>query len=96
MSDNYAPFIHTFTDRFADDAQVVVSYRLRRPTPAQASRVQKNLLKDPVLAMRNLCVDLVHEEDKNGMVDDFTKYPGLSTTIGGAVLKAVGFGDLGN
>ena len=87
---------HSFEDLFDGGKSVQVSYRLKRPTPQQVARVQKTILKDSSMAMRNLCLDLVHEDDRAAMQSDFDKYPGLPATIGGAVLKSVGFGDLGN
>ena len=91
----YVEFKHGFEDRF-NGGDVEVCYRFRRPTPQEMARAQKSVLKDSGQAMRNLCLDLVHPEDKDRMVKEFEEWPGLPTTMGTAIFQSVGVGNLGN
>lgn len=87
---------HTFVDKFKGPDEVSLGFRFRRPTPQQAERAQKTLMKKTGLAMRTLCLECCHAEDKERLAASLEEYPGLATTFGGALLSCIGYGDLGN
>lgn len=91
----YAELQHDFYDTFAGQ-DVTVSARFKRPSPQQADRAQKEMLKSPARAFSNLCMAVAHPEDKDQLTADLKAYPGIGSTFGGALLKASGFADLGN
>jgi hypothetical protein len=89
------PFAHTWTDPWTEE-EVSVSYRFARPTPAQIKRMQATASKNPTAAARNLILDVIHADDREAFMRESESYPGLVTTMGGALIKAVGLADLGN
>ena len=91
----YKKFTHEVFDPFAE-REVSISWRFRKPSAKETERCQKQMTKSPVLALKNLCADAVHPDDKQAMTDMFSEYSGLPTTFGGALLKACGYADLGN
>lgn len=95
VTGEYTPLSHTFFDRFKR-TDVECSYRFRRPTTQMASRAQKRMLKQPIPALKDLCLECVHVDDNKVLLDAGRDYPGLFGTFGGALLSSIGFGDLGN
>lgn len=91
----YKELAHTFSDVFTGK-EVTVSVRFKRPGVQSANRAQKGMMKSPSAAFRTLCVDAVHPEDKQKMGEAFDRFPGLASTFGNELLKALGFGELGN
>lgn len=91
----YAEFNHSFNDPF-EKKDMQFTYRFKRPSVMEASRAQSTMMKKPVEALKTLCTDCVHPDDKNKMLEDFKIYAGLNTTFGGALLTSAGFGELGN
>jgi hypothetical protein len=91
----YKPFAHEVYDPFAE-REVSISLRFCKPSAKATERCQKQMGKSPVMALKNLCAESVHPEDKAKMADLFGEYSGLPTTFGGALLKACGYADLGN
>lgn len=91
----YKEFTHDFFDEFSEK-DVSVSIRFRQPGAPAADRAQKQMMKSPGRALRNLCTGAVHPDDKSKMTQTFDEWPGLASTFGGALLKSCGFGDLGN
>lgn len=91
----YKTFTHDFFNAFTEQ-DVSVSVRFTQPGPKSTERAQKQMMKSPNMAMKNLCVGAVHPDDKTRMEEAFASFPGLASTFGGALLKACGFGDLGN
>lgn len=94
-SRKFVPFAHTWTDPWTEE-EVSVSYRLARPTPAQIKRMQATASKNATAAARNLILDVIHADDREAFMCESESYPGLVTTMGGALIKAVGLADLGN
>ena len=91
----YQEFSHEFFDTFKSD-DVSVAVRFTKPKPQATERAQKQMMKSPNLALKNLCLSAVHPDDKEKMQEVFKEYSGLASTFGGALLKACGFGELGN
>lgn len=94
-SRKFVPFDHSWTDPWTGE-EVSVSYRLARPTPAQIKRMQATASKNATSAARNLILDVIHADDREVFMRESESYPGLVTTMGGALIKAVGLADLGN
>jgi hypothetical protein len=92
---SYKEFKHDVYDPFTEK-DVSVCLRFAKPAGKDTERAQKQMMKSPGLALKNLCASAVHPDDKAEMTEKFAEYPGLSSTFGGALLKACGFGDLGN
>lgn len=93
--DGFKEFRHAFFDSFTEK-DIEVCYRFKRPTPQDAERAQKRMFKSPGQALRDMCTSVVHPDDKEKMMNDFKDYPGLPSTLGTALLKSIGFADLGN
>lgn len=91
----YKEYKHEFYDDF-EEKDVKVAYRFSRPTSAAAGRAQKEMQKAPSRGLNNLCMSCMHPDDKPRFNEELKKYPGLSSTFGGALLKASGFAELGN
>ncbi|MFH2064987.1 MAG: hypothetical protein ABIK15_07310 [Pseudomonadota bacterium] len=91
----YVEISHKFFDRF-EKKEVDCAFRFRRPTAQMASRAQKRMMKTPIPALQDLCMDAIHEDDRKRFLDTGKTYPGLYSTFGGALLNSIGFGDLGN
>lgn len=91
----YQEFSHEFFDTFGGK-EVSVTVRFTTPKPQATERAQKQMMKSPNLALKNLCLSAVHPDDKEKMQEIFKEYSGLASTFGGALLKACGFGELGN
>lgn len=91
----YKEFSHDVYDPFLEK-DVSVNLRFAKPEAKDTERAQKQMMKSPGMALKNLCAGAVHPDDKAEMLERFAEYPGLSSTFGGALLKACGFGDLGN
>lgn len=92
---DYKEFKHSFNDVFAG-ADIEKAFRFRRPKTPSVDRCQKQMMKSPTKALESLCLDSVHPDDKAQMQEDFKIYPGLASAFGNELLKAVGFGELGN
>lgn len=80
-----------FFDSFSDK-DITYSYRMQRPTPAQYERATSTLGsgKKNVSAMRTLCLDCIHPDDRERLVSDVQTYPGLIATLGGRLLTSCG------
>ena len=94
-SRKYVSFDHSWTDPWTE-AEVSVSYRFARPTPAQIKRMQATASKNAPVAARTLILDVIHADDREAFTRESENYPGLVTTMAGALIKAVGLADLGN
>ncbi len=92
----YTEFNYDFFDKF-QDKDVSFTFRFAKPIRSQIDRAQKGLTKRKTdQAMRQLCLDVIHEEDKQSFKDSIEEYPGLAGTFGEAILLSCGFGQLGN
>jgi len=92
----YALFEHTFQDRFKGE-DVTYSFNFARPSRPQMDRVQKMMLKKKLApAMKALCLDTIHPDDKASFLEALEEYTGLAGTFGDAILDSCGFGQLGN
>jgi hypothetical protein len=91
----YKEFSHEFFDTF-EGKDVSFSIKFAKPSPQATEKAQKQMMKSPNRALKNLCLSAVHPDDKEKMQADFKEYSGLASTFGGALLKASGFGELGN
>ena len=94
-SRKYVSFDHSWTDPWTGD-EVSVAYRFAKPTPAQIKRMQATASKNAPAAARNLILDVIHAEDREAFQRESENYPGLVTTMAGALIKSVGLADLGN
>lgn len=91
-----AELTHTFNDRFLGQ-EASFTFRFARPGKPQVDRAQKLMMKKKVdAAMRALCLDVIHEEDRQAFTEALETYPGLAGTFGEALLDSCGFGQLGN
>lgn len=94
--ETYAELSHTFNDRFKGE-EASFTFRFARPARPQVDRAQKLMMKKKVdAAMRALCLDVIHEQDRQAFTDALVDYPGLAGTFGEAILDSCGFGQLGN
>ncbi len=96
MEEKYSEFSHTFTDKWADDEEITCAYQFRKPNKSEVNRLTKEAQKSSGAANHNLLITLVHPDDKARMLADLENYPGLAVTFANGLLKASGFGDLGN
>jgi hypothetical protein len=87
---------HAWADPWDDDQEVRCEYRFRKPGRHEISRFNKEVSKSASVAQNNLLVGIVHPEDLNLLKADLEQYPGLLMSLTAWVLKACGFGDLGN
>ena len=98
----YVLFSHTFADMWAGDSaddapEVTLSYRFAKPTKTQIQRLQDKAPKNPVQASRNLLLEVVHPEDKQGLSEAMEEYPGIATSFATAIIRGVGISaELGN
>lgn len=60
---------------------IELGYRFNEPTPIQFNRYVKELAKDTLKAAKNLVLSNIFPEDKEKLLDDMEKYPGLLLTI---------------
>ena len=105
-SRKFVAFSYTFSDPWAgenadgslEDAQdVTLSFRFAKPGQTQIQRMQDKAMKAPGQAARNLLLDMVHPDDKQELMDSMEKYPGVTVSLAGAILKGVGISSkLGN
>ena len=95
IGEKYVELKHSFLDRFKDE-DVELAFRFKRPSVPQSNRVQKTALKNAGAAFKNLILETVHPDDKQGLQAALDDYPGLASTFGGALMGSCGFGDLGN
>ena len=91
----YAKFNHSFSDPWEGTEQEF-SFRFARPSKVQIKLMQKAAVKDYSQAMQNLLINIIHPDEKATLVAAAENYPGLYTSFGGAIIKAVGIADLGN
>ena len=98
----YVSFSHTFSDPWAGDnaedaPDVGLSFRFAKPTKTQIQRLQDKAPKNPVQASRNLLLEVVHPEDKQGLSEAMEEYPGIATSFATAIIRGVGISaELGN
>lgn len=92
---SHATLEHVFYDEFKGQ-EITIVCRFARPNASQAQRAQKEMMKSPSRAFSNLTRNVIHPDDKSQYDQHLRAYPGLATTFGGALLKACGYGDLGN
>ncbi len=95
IPEGYTEFNHEFFDNFKGE-DVKFSFHFKSPSSPQIKRAQKKLLKDSMGSLKILCLDVILPEEKENFKKAIEKYPGLCTTFGGELLKASGFGDMGN
>ena len=89
----YVEFSHSFEDPWGADGEeteVKCTYRFAKPNKMQIKRLQDTAGKNAANAARNLVLDTVHPDDKDALVRAMEDYPGLATTLSGAILKGVG------
>lgn len=91
----YATFSHTFTDEWAGK-EVELAFRFSKPTLLLIKAMQKQAPRDSARAARNLLVNTIHPDDKAEFLTAAEEYPGVMTSFGSAVVKAVGIGEVGN
>lgn len=92
----YARFTHTWEDPW-EGKEVSVTGRFARPSKEQLKRLQNRAARDAHAASYNLIMDVVHTEDRQRLIADLSSYPGIVTTFGTALIKAMGISaDLGN
>lgn len=92
----YARFSHTWEDPW-EGKETTVSARFARPTKEQLKRMQNKAIKDSHGASYNLILDVVHNDDREKLLADLAAYPGIVSTFGVALIKAMGISaDLGN
>lgn len=91
----YAAFEHSFTDVWTGTDREF-SFRFARPGKSHIQRMQREAVKNSGQAARNLLLAIVHPENREAFVAAIDEYPGLLTSLAGAVIKAVGVADLGN
>lgn len=98
----YVSFSHTFSDPWsgenAEDAlDVTLTFRFSKPTKTQIQRLQDKAPKNPGQASRNLLLEVVHPEDKQGLSEAMEEYPGIATSFATAIIRGVGISaELGN
>lgn len=93
ISRKYVEFSHSFEDPWGvdgDETEVKCTYRFAKPNKMQIKRLQDTAGKNAANAARNLVLDTVHPDDKDALVRAMEDYPGLATTLSGAILKGVG------
>ncbi len=78
-----------------DENEVKREYRFCNPGKAKIQRCQKEMMKDAGKAFRTLALDCVHPDDREALITDIDKYPGLPTTFGNEILRRTGFDSLG-
>lgn len=89
----YVEFSHTFEDPWGaggDETEVKCTYRFAKPNKIQIKRLQDTAAKNAANASCNLVLDTVHPDDKDALTRAMEDYPGLTTTLSGAILKGVG------
>lgn len=92
----YAEFTHSWFDPWEKN-DIRISGRFARPTKEQLKRMQNKATRDPHSATYTLLVEIVHPDDREKLVSDLGKFPGVITTFGAAIIKAVGISaELGN
>lgn len=92
----YARFTHTWEDPW-EGTEVSVTGRFARPSKEQLKRLQNRAARDSHGASYALLMDVVHAEDRQQLIADLASYPGIVTTFGTALIKAMGISsDLGN
>lgn len=88
---------YKLTTAFEDlggDSQTFSS-RFRKPVPAEISRAQQAIGKNPLQGSDSLCRVLIHEDDKQGYIDAAREFPGIADTYATQILKSCGFNSLG-
>lgn len=91
----YAEFSLTFTDAW-EKKEVDFTFRFAKPGKMLIKQMQKTAPRDSAQAARNLLVNIIHPEEKAIFMAACEEYPGLMTSFSGAIIKAVGIGDVGN
>lgn len=89
----YVEFSHTFEDPWSEgdeESEVKCTFRFAKPNKVQIKRLQDTAAKSTANASRNLLLDTVHPDDKAALAQAMEDYPGLATTLSGAILKGVG------
>ena len=89
----YVAFSHTFEDPWGagdEESEVKCAFRFANPNKVQIKRLQDTAAKNAANASRNLLLDTVHPDDKTALAQAMEDYPGLATTLSGAILKGVG------
>lgn len=92
-SRTYVEFSHTFIDPWGadgDETEVTLKFRFAKPNKTQIKRLQDTAAKNPAQAARNLILEVVHPDEKGGLVQAMEDYPGLGTTLSTAVIRGVG------
>lgn len=95
----YVAFTHSFNDPWLGEAgeDVTLTFHFAKPTRLEVKRLQDKAVKDSAQAARNLLLDVVRPEDKQGLLDAMDEYPGIATSFSTAVIRGVGISaDLGN
>ena len=87
---------HTWEDPWNDNKEITCAYRFRKPFRSDISRFSKEAVKSPTSAQNNLLIGTVHPEDAGRLKADLEEHPALLVALGAWMLKASGFGDLGN
>ena len=92
----YIEISHAWVDPWDDNQEVSCKYQFRKPSRSEINRFNKEVAKSASVAQNNLLMNIVHDEDRDRLKTDLEEYPGLLMSLAAWVLKACGFGDLGN
>lgn len=92
MEKKYVELSHSFTDMWSEDPdkETVLSFRFCKPTKADMARFQSSGAKNGSNASRELLLSLVHEEDKERLLEALEEYPGILITFVNPILSAAG------
>lgn len=92
----YKTLYHEFYDAFTEE-DVKKSYRFKRPSPKNFERMQARAMKKPAAALKNICMDCIHPDDKPEFIKALQDWPGLTSAFGSRLIKSTGSGDdMGN
>ncbi len=72
---------------------VELKYRFKEPSPIQFNRYIKEMSKDVVKAGKNLVLSNVFAQDRDKLIDDMEKYPGLILTLTPKFMGMMGYTD---
>ncbi len=78
-----------------EDERVETAFRFRKPGADVISRAMREIGKDTLRGMRNLCMSLVKPEERDELKRVIDSYPGLAGKFANTLLESVGFDALG-
>ena len=91
------PTYRELTAEFTDfeERRVEKAFHFRKPGADVIGRAMKEIGKDTLRGMRNLCMSLVKPEQRDDLKQAVEDYPGLAGKFANTLLEAVGFDALG-